>query len=575
MQTSLLPKIDFGNEAGDDADPQELISYFVEQSMFREFVLSKHKVLIATAKKGVGKSALIQWINHRLESTDPEAIVIKCRGADLSRGRFNLNKELKTPSDHIRDWMIRICAIVNRHLAAKIHFAATDDQITLVESAELDGFKSRNLVGCLLERFTRLLDKYQPSKVAAKDEIELLKRVSTRKLWILIDDLDATFQNTNAECLDLGTFFSACRYLTQDVQDVCFRVTLRTDVWPIVRRYDEAQDKTEQYVREILWSQADFRRLLYKRIKSQADILALKLPNFPPYYTDEECEEAILKLAFVPKTKWGDHESYTYRVIYTLSYHRPRWAVQLCKLAQGCAVKRGDQLISKDHIDDVWGQFGQKRISDLVSEHKHQCSVIEELINGFRGCERLMTRNSLVDWIEKHITNHMTPVVDGNEVRSPTQVGHFLYRIGFIVAKSEDDVSGGYEHYHFSDMPDFLTSRTNQDFDVKWEIHPCYREALDIQKINRSQRIKKGAAKLDSPRILMPASLLPKFDRLDSCKTWTVTSIAEYYGRKPAEILAFLVKNQIFKNSNDQLKPHEYKIVEQYYCEGSDDVGRV
>jgi hypothetical protein len=47
-----------------------------------------------------------------------------------------------------------------------------------------------------------------------------------------------------------------------------------------------------------------------------------------------------------------------------------------------------------------------------------------------------------------------------------------------------------YEHYSFDQMPDFLASRTDDDFGVKWEIHPCYREALDIRKLDRSHKAK-------------------------------------------------------------------------------------
>jgi len=37
-------------------------------------------------------------------------------------------------------------------------------------------------------------------------------------------------------------------------------------------------------------------------------------------------------------------------------------------------------------------------------------------------------------------------------------------------------------------MPDFLSTRTDEDFGVKWEIHPCYRQALDIRKLDQSHR---------------------------------------------------------------------------------------
>lgn len=192
-------------------------------------------------------------------------------------------------------------------------------------------------------------------------------------------------------------------------------------------------------------------------------------------------------MVFVPKMPWGEREVNTYKVIYTLAYERPRWAVQLCKLAQSCALDRGETHISKDHIDSVWGEYGSKRIADLVTEHKHQCREVEELLNAFRGSARLLTQAELLAWINNRISNHLTPIIDGKTAKAAREIGHFLYRIGFIVARSEE-INGDYEHYSYSQMPDFLTSRTNEDFGVKWEIHPCYRQALDIKKVNQSHR---------------------------------------------------------------------------------------
>ena len=65
-------------------------------------------------------------------------MVIRCRGADLARDAFGLKTQLTTPNDYIRDWMIRICALINREIAKKINFAITDDHITLIESAEIE-----------------------------------------------------------------------------------------------------------------------------------------------------------------------------------------------------------------------------------------------------------------------------------------------------------------------------------------------------------------------------------------------------------------------------------------------------
>lgn len=488
---NFLKEFDFGNEAGDDVNLEELTSYFVEQDSFNKYLNKKYKFLVATAKKGVGKSALIQWNYYKIKTSSPGDIVIKCRGSELTRDSFGLTSKIESPNEYIRDWMIRICALINREIAKTIGFAITDDSITLVESAELNGFKSRNIVGCLLDRFDEILGKNNPKKQTIKNEIEILKRNANRNVWILIDDLDATFQNSKNECLSMSTFFSACRYLIQDIEGIRFRVSMRSDVWPIIRRFDESLDKMEQYVKEIKWEIDDFRRLLYLRVKSQCEGTSTSCPAKYPQERVDEYEERVIALIFIPKMPWGTKEVFTYSVIFTLSYHRPRWAIQLCKLAQKNAVRSKLAQIQRSNIDAVWGDYGKKRIADLVSEHKHQCREVEELINAFRGADRLLTREELLGWINGHIDNHMNVYIEGNQVNSSREIGHFLYRIGFIVARSDDE-DGYYEHYHFNEMPDFLSSRTNQDFNLKWEIHPCYRQALDIKKLDKYQRIKRG-----------------------------------------------------------------------------------
>jgi len=487
----ILKGFDFGNEAGDDASPEELASYFVEQDYFNDYLNKSKRVLIATARKGVGKSALLKRLANVLQIYDPDSLVIRCRGFDLARDAFKLTNSLTTPNDHIRDWMIRICALVNREIARQIKFAITDEKITLVESAEIDGYKEKNIVSCLISRFEKLADKLSPKKSEIKDHLAILKRVKAPHVYLLIDDLDATFQNTDNECLALSTFFSACRYLTQDVSGISFRVTMRSDVWPTIRRYDESLDKLEQYVSEMNWSSDEFRTLLFKRIESQSISNRFTLPDRKENESDEDYEERTLKMLFVEKVEWGKKNVHSYKVIHTLSYERPRWAIQLCKLAQLSAIRKRRTVISKEEIDDVWGDYGAKRIADLVAEHKHQCKQIEELITAFRGSDRLLTRDELLSYIKNKILNHISLFIDSKKINTQLEVAHFLFRIGFLVARSDED-DGAYEHYGFRDMPDLLSSRTTNDFNMKWEIHPCYRQALDIKKLNQSQREKRG-----------------------------------------------------------------------------------
>jgi hypothetical protein len=341
---NILRNLDFGNEAGDDVDPEELIEYFVEQEAFLKFIDRRRKLLVATARKGIGKSALLKWTAAKVAAKDPQALIISVRGADLVRSRFNLTSVLSTANDYTQDWMVRLCALVNRQLALQLNFAVTDDKITLIETAELEGYKARNIVGCLLDRLQSLaLEKGRgTTKVAIKNEIEILKRVKDRHVWIIIDDLDATYQNTDAESLSLATFFSACRYLVQDFKGLNVRASIRTDVWALLRRYDEALDKMSQYVSEILWQQKDFLALLALRIQASLKQAGIPIPAAPPYAPREDVKERLLEMAFVAKMQWGDSRRNvsemmptllpermvdTYKIVYTLSYERPRWAI--------------------------------------------------------------------------------------------------------------------------------------------------------------------------------------------------------------------------------------------------------
>lgn len=474
----LLKVFDFGNEAGEDAGIDELEQVYVEQPILGQFLSPTSRLKIVRAKKGVGKSALLSWATRQLQLDPTRPLVIRLNGSDLVRGAFGLTGSLSSAHDRVHDWQTRLCMAVNRELAKTISLAIDDNRISIIEYSELAGFKQRNLVRALADRFSNLLNRYHPSTKEPGNHIEALKRLTDLNVWILIDDLDATFQKQPSEIDELTTFFSACRYLTNEVAGVNVRVTLRTDVWPLIRKADEALSKVEQYIVDLEWSPPNFRTFLAKRVKWQADVHHFHISTD---YSPALKEEHLIAQIFDKNLDWADSVRPPHAVLYTLAYRRPRWAIQLSKAAQAAAIREGADKIQIKHIQGVLESYGLQRIADLVTEHRHQCAKVDTLLQSFRTAPKRMARNELEDWIRRRITNLFGPQIDGVVTREPFRVAHFLYRIGFIIARRDHD-DGSYEHIFFEDRPDLLESANIPEPNIVWEIHPCYREALDVSR---------------------------------------------------------------------------------------------
>ena len=97
------------------------------------------------------------------------------------------------------------------------------------------------------------------------------------------------------------------------------------------------------------------------------------------------------------------------------------------------------------------------------------------------ACVRLLTTAELLKLIENKVLTHLSPAIAG-VTGKPTalQVAAFLFEIGLYYARRERP-GGEYEHYDFNDKPSLLKARTNVDEGLTWEIHPVFRQALELR----------------------------------------------------------------------------------------------
>jgi hypothetical protein len=473
----------WGNEAADDEDPATLESYFVSQPKFSRFFDTRRPFSIARARKGLGKSALLKLGAYHLRDL-PRVMVVELKGADLAALR---PVKPMSPEEHLYDWQQRMCMVINRELGNRIGLATSDDTITMVESAELAGWKQRNLVGVLLDRLVGKLGPAQLTKLEVKDHRALLQRhqrlSKESTVWLFIDDIDATFLRSNDESLRLSTFFSACRALVSGFKSIHIRTCVRSDVWASIRKTDESLDKCEQYIFDIQWSQRQTGVILAERITAYVgrdDRRPRSLPARSTSSGEGEPNRTVLDRVFAPTFPWGTGQRPAYVVIHTYSAGRPRWAAQLCRMAAEEAISVRDRQIKFGHVKQVLVEYGRFRLDDITREHKHQCPEIAAVANAFsRGTYRYSTAE-LLKFIETKILRNTTVTIEGERPTMPMPVAHFLFRIGFVVG-CERGGSGGTRYYTYEEKPDLLLNEANIDDGLDWQIHPSFQAALSVE----------------------------------------------------------------------------------------------
>jgi hypothetical protein len=474
----------FGNEAGEDEDAAVLDSYFIRKPDFERFYTARSRLAFVRSRKGMGKSALLTHAHYQRHLADDGDLLIYIKASDLLALQ---TVQGESPAELIFGWQQRICTRINLELGSTLKLGFTDDSILLIESAEINGFRSRNIAGALIDRLKLkgLGAEIERQRVGVGDSQKTLARILEAKdvnVWLFVDDVDATFINTEAERLKASTFFSACRNLVNAVGGLCIRASVRLDVWSILAHHDEALDKCEQYMLDLAWSTEETGRILENKIISY---LLRYYPDDPRFisWKQNSNRDAIRRHIFKEPFNWAGRPLESFRPIHILSAGRPRWAAQLCKMAGKDAFGKNHTLIAMNNVREVLKSYGKFRIADLYKEHLHQCPRLEEVIEAFSGgIPRYTTKELLSVLTDKLIRNRGLPVIDGiPAVNGSLTVAHFLYRIGFVTGRDENDAAGlGF--IRFEDRPNLLSTAVNLDDDNVWEIHPAYRDVLRIRE---------------------------------------------------------------------------------------------
>lgn len=492
----------FGNDDAEDENEDVFSSYVLERSEIEDFTDPEQRLCIARAYKGDGKSALLRLTQQKVLKTESTALVIAHRAKVIEPELLTEDYSLA-----MRKWKGAILSLVANTIGNTIGLAWNDDAMGLVEEAEKNGFKQRSFVGSILSRL-RLpkveaggvkVDGLQITTPEVIDSTGMIARWSKGRtpIWLILDDVDKNFENIKIQRIKVASFFDALRELNQAIPELRVRASIRPNVWTAIKFEYESLSHVEQYVHDIRWTEADIRRLLARRVegylrrKNQWEDIAKQLSGYL-----EDDEKYLISLVFEREMKWGKGNRPPHVVLYTLSKHRPRWLVELAKLsAKRAAVAGRDKISSLDITEDL-GEFGKRRVEDTVAEFTSQCSEIQELLTAFNRQAEQFSTDDLLKVISQKILTHIHPRITGViGSASALNVAAFLFEIGFIYGRRDRD-DGSYEHITFSERPALLRSRTSVDDGLTWEVHPVFRQYLEMRdatgKETRSDSYRKN-----------------------------------------------------------------------------------
>jgi hypothetical protein len=459
----------FGNEAAEDENIDRLKEYYFKNFVYNK-ITADLSLRILVGHKGVGKSAL--FTVAMAEDKENGKLPILIRPDDIA----DLGQTSSSFLQMIRDWKKGL----KRIIAAKVF-----NSIGLESQA---GFftKAANYGGQLISFLSESIITLKEKISLEPTQDKLLKAfLSTQKINVYIDDLDRGWQSRKDDIQRVSALLNAIRDLSNENKGINFKISLRSDVYYLVRTSDESTDKIEGSVIWYSWTNHEILLLLIKRIETFFGN-SFKIESYKNLRQAQLAVylDPIFEKRFAGAGKWSDVPMY--KVLMSMIRKRPRDLVKLCTLGARQAQSAGQSKIGTDHLREIFEEYSQGRIQDTVNEYKSELPDIERLLLGMKPNKKsLMTSDGYV-YTTPELTGKIGNIVEqgkfvlaSGRVALPKDLAQFLYKINFITARKV--IEGEIDRKYFEENRYLSTQLANFGYD--WEVHPAFRWALQPDNI--------------------------------------------------------------------------------------------
>lgn len=457
----------FGHEAAENETIERLKEYYFKTSIY-DRVNSDVQLRILVGHKGIGKSALFQVA--KAEDEDSGKIPIMVRPDDIAE----LGHDNSSPIRLINGWKAGLRSIIAEKILSNLSPSSSLMSRVINSAGEIV-----KVLGDVIDQSNVKIDE---SKRHIYDRLK-----GGKEIVVYIDDLDRAWENKKEDVKRISALLNAVRDLANENRKLQFRISLRSDVYYLVRTSDESTDKIEGSVVWYSWTYDEILILLVKRISTffEVDVDDVKLASLNQLQLSQRMDKVFCE-RFEGRGKWSNVPMH--QVLMTLIRKRPRDLVKLCSLAATQAYKDNSLRISAKHFLPIFEDYSQGRIQDSINEYRSELPRIDKLLFGMKPSSSkrakkryIYSTNELRAKIRSIIEQGSFKFANGN-VASPEELMQFLYKINFLTARKGGE--GEFIQRKYFEENRYLSNEF-VDFGFDWEVHPAYRWALQPDSIEK------------------------------------------------------------------------------------------
>ena len=457
----------FGELAAEDEEIGRFKSSFFKNSTYAK-IHNDRPLRILVAHKGVGKSALLRMSYEENRSNNVLTLWIHPNDiADLCQV-----SEDENPLSLIEKWKSGLNSRIVELVMQKF----------LVDT-------DCDLANVAIQKGVDLIDKITMIIKGVKDKIDIEetkrlvvnKYIANHEVIIYIDDLDRAWEGTTNNIKRIAALLNAVRDLTNAYSCLYFRISLRSDVYFLVRTADESTDKIEGNVIWLSWTEHELLVFLAKRIQNYlGNKLSENVLIKKPQFEIAKYLYPIMESHFMGTGKWNNKP--IHYILLSLIRRRPRDLISLCTEAAREACDNHHSKISTDDWEAIFSRYSQSRLQDTINEHRYELPEIRRLLLGMKPSHNQKklsgsykyTKEQLIGKISGIMQNGVFAFANG-QIATKEELLTFMYKINFLVARK--DFADGYIDRKYFEDNNYLSTE-NIEFGYDWEVHPAFRWAL-------------------------------------------------------------------------------------------------